>query len=125
MKAFIVSTDFSDGSVLVFAESTSKAKSIGQFSPFMEGAEWVDLKVRREPRADKYAGTIEGELCLDNAEGISILRDLGWHQIDGSSDVCNECERYQWDDLPESILHDTEELDVFICAECKLEKQKA
>lgn len=119
MKAFVVSAEGSEVSELVFAEKASRAKTLAHGSDWLHWYDYTELTCRREPKADKCAGTIEGVLCIDDADGQRILRDLGWRRIDGFDEVCNDCERYEWDDVPESKLSEIRDTGKWICKGCK------
>ncbi len=121
--AFVVSCDGIDASVLVFAKDASKAKSIASTSDWLSEVPWTELRVRREPRADEY-GRKTGHEMIDchTADQQRLVRDLGWFEVEGPSEVCNECERHEWDLVPESKL--TEYWDGYICEGCKKANEK-
>jgi hypothetical protein len=77
--------------------------------------EWVDLSCRREPRADGLRDKPDmiGDECT--ADDCRVLRNLGWHEIDGHDQPCAKCERYEWREVPESRLGENDN----VCAECK------
>jgi len=104
MKAFVVTTKYADASVLVWEETPAKAKHTAMGSLWLDGCDWNDLQIKREPRADGYKTTagILGDDCTP--EDCRLMRNLGWHQIDGSMQPCAECGRYEWLDVIESTM---------------------
>jgi len=118
LKAFVVTTDYAEASVLVWETTPSKAKHEAMGSLWLDGCEWTDLKCRREPRADAH--TTERGRMTDGptTDDCRLMRNLGWYEVDGNSQPCSECERYQWDSVLESTMSETSDL----CAECAAAK---
>lgn len=78
-KAYIVSdkNDY-DPSVLVFAETASKAKSIAKCREELDGIEYVHLSARRAKYADGHENATERELMILNIE------NGWWYEIGGT-----------------------------------------
>ena len=78
MKAYIVSdrNDY-DPSVLVFAETANKAKSIATGREELDGIEYVYLSARRAKYADGYENAIERDLMILN------IKNGWWYEIGG------------------------------------------
>lgn len=123
MKAFVVTADYVDASVLVFAGYPSRAKLLAHGTEWLCDADWCDLRCRREPRANCYAGDDERILFADKEPDQRILRNLGWYEVEGNTDPCRECELYEWDKVPESrLVYDSDDLNP-ICFECQSGKE--
>ena len=107
----------SDGAtVLVIAESVSRAKRLAKQSEWLDYAEWLDLRCKRAHGADKYSTGAERLIDGNSVADQRIMRELGWHEIDGSHAVCGRCDLYEWADLPESIIGWID--DEAVCAGC-------
>ena len=118
MKAYSVTTEHSEASLLVFAASVGRAKALAHHSEWLSDAEFTDLRAKREPAADKFAGQFEGDTVLDGGTPPEsrIMRELGWYEVEGDTQPCEYCGLYPWDDIPESLLQ--EKGDVVLCREC-------
>ncbi len=115
LRAFQVSCDDHEASVLVFARKASKAKSMAFHDDAMTFVDdFTDLSCRRISAADYYAKEF-GEGCLPlNERGMSILRELGWYQIDGNMEPCTMCNLYEWDSLSDSRIDESG-----LCSHCR------
>ncbi len=75
LKAYKISDNYCDYSVIIFAETRNKARLLGRGLPELEYADYIDIKAIREPEADKYAeepGVFP--FCL-NADKF---KEMGW-----------------------------------------------
>ena len=52
MKAYVVNTDYSEGSGIVFAENRNHARKLAQYTDACEDAPYIDIKARRVPILD-------------------------------------------------------------------------
>lgn len=122
MKAYAVTTTReSEASVLVFAKNPTAAKRIALTSDWLHRCDWIDLRARRERKADDYDEKL-GVVVVNcrNAEECRLLRDLGWFELEGGG-YCEECDLHEWGLVLESHL---EEVQIgpnewmTVCAEC-------
>jgi len=118
LLAFSVTTAHLDVNVLVFARDRSHAKRVAQRSEWVSegGVEWIDLRVSREPKADKYAPQFgETYISAETADEQRVLRELGWYQLESTTEECQVCHKHEWDLVLESKLQD---VDGYTCAGC-------
>ena len=119
LLAFVVTADYCEANILVFATKPSAAKSFAKCTPWMCDLEWTDLRCRRRAAVDRYADQFgAGAIECNNAAEVKVLRELGWYEIDGSDYECVECGLYEWTSLPESKIHLPADGDP-ICTGCK------
>ena len=106
-----------DVSVLIFATSASQAKMLALRSEWFSEIEFMELRVRREPRIDFAAERYgSGYLDLDTPDQVALARSLGWSEIDGGDEPCEVCGLYPWSLgqlLPISELNEAG-----VCGEC-------
>jgi len=117
LKAYTVSHINDDGCFLVFAPTHGKAKSLGYgaYCAFND-TEWIDLRCRRCPASDQYAREFgESSLSGEAPEQARVMRNLGWHEINGYLSPCESCGLHEWEAIPES--HIAEEYGD--CLECQ------
>lgn len=90
MKAYRAYEEGGECATIVFAETVGKAKSIAQNCDACEGADWVNIRVNREPAADRlYKGGVEID-WYDNETRLILVRDLGWRCAEPSWE-CEGC----------------------------------
>lgn len=117
-KAYVVSHDWCDASVIAFAEKPSQAKAIAKCSDFLCDYEYIELQCRRLKEADFFAKTTNIRLVEGSTiEEQRIMREIGWYEIDHTSEECSECGLHEWEELPESQL--TEIDGRMVCQECR------
>ena len=112
-KAFVVSAKNAEASVIVWTDTASIAKLIGRRSEWLCGEDWRDLTARHEPTlvGERAAGyCAEGDAPDDQR----LMRGLGWFELEGGGVPCKKCDRYSWDNVPESWLDESD-----VCAECR------
>lgn len=126
LKAWKVTADDAEASIIVFAPKASEAKTIGKGSDWLHDFEFTDLRATRLPGADKYASLGRARLDGDCKESARVMWELGWYQIEASSEACDICGRHEWDGVPESKVSWTEndETGDNICAGCREHEQK-
>ena len=97
LRAYSVTTDWAEASVIVFATTASQAKAEAKGTDWLCDAEWTDLRVRREPTIDTHAATY-GQNALDfsTAEQAAIARELGWYELENDHEACSKCGRFPW-----------------------------
>lgn len=90
IKAYKVNEKDEQYSTIVFAHSAGEAKAIAQRCDCCEDARWVDIRVRREPGADRlYKGHSEID-WYDTETRVTLVRDLGWSCLETSWE-CDNC----------------------------------
>jgi len=120
-RAYKVGHDSCDASVIVFAASPSQAKTSANTTEWLCEYPYIELRCQRLPEADKYLNEASSNL-VDLVDGSTvedqrIMRELGWYEVDGTMEVCNVCDLFEWEDLPESHLEESMGQDV--CAGCR------
>jgi len=93
MKAWIVMPKNEFYCEVIFAETRGKARAKARYCDGFEDCEFVDIEVRRMPKADRL---YKGQFGLDwyNADDrIFLVKDCGWDCGDDyfDSDECEEC----------------------------------
>lgn len=90
MKAYYAREKDGDCATIVFAESATQAKTIAQTCDCCEDAQYIDIRVRRMPEADKlYKGLSEID-WYDEETRVALVRDFGWSCFDPSWE-CDDC----------------------------------
>lgn len=89
------------GCTIVFAEDRGKAKVAAMASDCCENAEYIDIRVRREPKADKlYKGAREID-WYDDETRLELVKNQGWKCLETSWE-CKTCVAKefcsQWED---------------------------
>jgi hypothetical protein len=125
LLAFSVTTEWLEANILVFARDRTHAKGVSQRCEWIsEGdVEWTDLRVHREPAADKYAAKFgETYISAETADEQRVLRELGWYQLESTTEECQVCHKHEWDMVPESKLED---VGGYTCAGCLKANEQA
>lgn len=81
LKAYVVSTtDADDGAQMIFAESSNRAKML---SSLREDVDYVDLRVRREPKADKYLSIAVNDMLDFRIEAHKkiLIEEFSWFEL--------------------------------------------
>lgn len=118
LRAYSVTTDWSEGGVIVFAASVALAKTEALTSDRFEDEEWIDLRAKREPTIDSEAECYgPGFLDFSAPEQCALARNLGWYELENSETPCKRCNRYPW------RLVDGSEVDAEteLCGDCVCE----
>jgi hypothetical protein len=112
LKAWCVRSATDEYTTLVFAPTRNKARSLARSLEAFCDADWVDLRAKREPEADKYVA----QFCAYPSEGFAIecrttaecrvMRELGYFEVDADSAPCDECGLHQWSLVPESCIYE-------------------
>ena len=95
-KVFDVDNEY--GTVIVFAETASKAKKLCLYSDPFDDVDYVDLRVRRFKEYDQYYNP-EGDPKIDwsNEEHrVRLVKEFGWRCIERIDSMCEECPAKQW-----------------------------
>lgn len=91
MKAYQARAFNRDYSTVVFAETAGRAKEIAQGTDACDDAEFIDIRVRRLPKADSlYCGKSEAD-WWDAATRLLLVKEYGWQCLDAEYDECEDC----------------------------------
>lgn len=90
-KAYHAQEKDASYSTIVFAENPTKAKLAALASDCCDGADYIDIRVSRMPKADSlYKG--RSEVDWDDQETrVALVRDFGWSCLETSWE-CDTCE---------------------------------
>ena len=87
-KAYEVDSCYS---TIIFAINASEAKSIAKDCDCCEDAEWINIRVNREPLADSlYKGSPEVD-WYDMETRMILVKDLGWSCYEPGYE-CDTCQ---------------------------------
>lgn len=111
VRAFKVSSSDEERSIIVFAATAGRARSLGHGEVGCNDG-FLDVHVARERSADGCSMGSEGVLSWEAEANRRVYRSLGWWSAD-SRVCCVRCELYVYDDLPESHLDGSG-----ICGDC-------
>lgn len=120
--AWRVFADHAECMCIAFARTRNEARAMGKKCGWLCDFEWTEIKAKREPRADKWAG--EKPVLLDGSgkKSAEVMHFLGWSCIDEPS--CEWCGAGQWDGIPESRVEMREDHDMQeICDGCYAHEQ--
>ena len=100
MKAYEVRTDWSEGSVVVFAETAGKAKSLALHTDLLCYENFKDLQATRLPKIDHlYKGSSIVDWNEDENIRLALVKEYCWHCIEPRLKDCKVClaEKYcEW-----------------------------
>jgi hypothetical protein len=115
---------YSETNALIWASTKEEAIRLALLEAWFEYDEVTNLIAKREQIAD--GKRLNNYVICDSPtkSDTEILRDLGWHEIEGSCATCESCELYVWQDLPESLLtYDNKNDEMYeeggICISCQ------
>ena len=111
MKAWSVTEKEEGLGVIVFAETRSKAKTLGRTSAGLDEADWVYISATRMPELD---GLKEESCVLDWSENVRIYWNAKWYSDIDNMRCCDDCGRYWYEDIPESFIDESG-----ICVDCQ------
>ena len=90
MKAWIVDNRDGDSSTVVFAETRGKARAAARWTDVCEDMEFIEIRPRRFPEADKmYRG--KREMDWDDLNNRRFLCEHGWCCLGFAYEECSEC----------------------------------
>lgn len=119
LRAFTVTSVNGEAGTIVWTTTRAKAKRIAMSTSWHCDEDWRDLRCRREPKADafrKTEGCVGDEPTKDEQR---LMRDLGWFEIEGASEPCDDCGLFDWSNVPESAIGEDG-----LCVYCHNEKLK-
>lgn len=113
MKAYRAFADDVETHEIVFGETAGKARSAAHGMAGLCDAEFIDIRIQRLPEFDKFYTGKCSVLGWDNPEAQRLMRNRGWW-VSENFNSCGACGLYEFDDLPESHIDDSDE-----CVECR------
>lgn len=95
-KAYVVSSKTSDDneSLIVFAETSGKAKVIAQSSSVCSDTDFIDIECHREPYFDKYYKKGKTEMDWNDSKDRIVLCKAGWACIDECNPINCSAKKY-------------------------------
>ena len=106
-KAYVVSSKTSDDneSLIIFAETSGKAKVIAQSTSVCSDTDFIDIECHREPCFDKYYKTGKIMMYWNDDKDRIVLCKEGWACVgECNPDKCSAkkyCHRYDEEYLEE------------------------
>lgn len=92
MKVYCVREKCSNYMTVVFAETPGKAKLNALFTPCCNGADYLDIRVRRLPHMDKYYKPEKLEMdWFNNEDRIALVKECGFRCEDVYLEECKKC----------------------------------
>lgn len=93
IKAWKASGKYYEGSVVVFAETSSKAKQIAIKTEELSEEEYTDIRVNRLPKIDRFFK--EGKAIVDWNEDtdirIALVKEYNWYCLEPLVEWCEVC----------------------------------
>lgn len=84
MKAWQANSEYSEGSVVVFAETAGKAKQIALKTDELCDERYVDIRVNRLPKIDRFYK--EGKTIVDWNEDedirLELVKEYNWYCLE-------------------------------------------
>ena len=114
MKAWIVSPKGQYYADVIFAETRNKAKALAKYCDGFEDTEYIDIDIRRVPKADKL---YKGQFGLDwynDEDRIFLVKELGFGCVDYfDADECVDCSAKEYCEEYKDYLRyaESEEID--------------
>ena len=105
MKAYKISDlkGYCEYSIVVFAETSGKAKSIAIHTDAFNDYDYTEISARRVPALDKYYRGLDEMDWYDNADRIAMVKEAGfrcdpetWEEED-----CLRCPAKEWCEVGE------------------------
>ena len=111
MKAWEANSKYSEGSVVVFAETASKAKQEAMKTEELCDEQYTDIRVNRLPKIDRFFK--KGKTVVDWNEDedirLELVKEYNWYCLEPTYRDCSVClaEKY----CNYSLLEGTDETD--------------
>lgn len=92
MKAWLANEDYEGCSIVVFAETRGKARSLAFYNECFDGYKFCDIEVRRAPHMDKYYKEGKTEMDWENPKDrIALVKECGFRCVYVEPYLCDEC----------------------------------
>ena len=111
MKAYKLSSPYTEYSEVVFAENSSKARALKPYLETFENVEYVDIRARRAPELDKYYK--KGKISVDWDDPQDRLAMV----VDGGF----TCEYIEWDECAKCLA--TEDCETYQVYQAEREEE--
>lgn len=93
MKAWQTNSEYSEGLVVVFAETAGKAKQTAMKTDELCNERYVDIRVNRLPKIDRFYK--EGKTIVDWSEDtdirIALVKEYNWYCLEPLVEWCEVC----------------------------------
>ena len=93
MKAWQANSEDSEGSVVVFAETASKAKQTAMKTDELCNEQYIDIRVNRLPKIDRFFK--EGKTIVDWNEDedirLELVKEYNWYCLEPTYKDCSVC----------------------------------
>jgi hypothetical protein len=101
---------------IVYATTRGKARYLGLLADeFADPWDFVTFRVRRIPELDDDNPLAR---VLDPIEHARVYYEQGWWASEGAI-MCDECGRYEYDDIPESRCEENQDTCEWVCRACR------
>lgn len=94
MKAWQANSEYSEGSVVVFAETAGKAKQIALKTDELSDEQYTDIRVNRLPKIDRFYK--EGKAIVDWYEDkdirLELVKEYNWGCLEPLVECCEACQ---------------------------------
>ena len=93
MKAWQANSEDSEGSVVVFAETASKAKQTAMKTDELCNEQYIDIRVNRLPKIDRFykEGKTIVDWCEDEDIRLELVKEYNWACLEPTYRECSVC----------------------------------
>lgn len=92
MKAWMVDTDYSEVSAIVFAENRNQARKIAQDTEFVGDAPYIDIRAKRCKELDGMENCEpKDNYWLNDDIRLILVKEYGWACVDPHLGDCEKC----------------------------------
>ena len=92
MKGWRVSTDTSEGAVIVFADNRNEAKKMALGHDVLDDARYIDLRAKRVPKIDGMENCEPRDnYWLNDEIRLIMVKEYAWACIETDGSECDEC----------------------------------
>lgn len=92
MKAWIVNTDYSEGSGIVFAENRNQARLLAQHTDACEDAPYIDIRAKRCKVIDDMENCEpKDNYWLNEDIRLILVREYNWGCVEPQYSDCDTC----------------------------------
>lgn len=106
MKAYQLNTKYDFCSVVVFAETRNKAKTMGVGLDLLDYPAYIEIEARRLPQADKMYKNRSYMEWDDEQDRLFLVKECGWHcdpEYRYYANPCEECIAKKYCDYGDDI----------------------
>lgn len=92
MKAWIVNTDYSEGSDIVFADTRNEARQKAQYTDVCEDAKYIDIRAKRCPEIDGMENCEPRDnYWLNDDIRLILVKEYDWACTEPQYSDCDNC----------------------------------